>query len=347
MQLRKALKFIGPLLFLILPLLLLQEPVRGAIQSNRAFVGLNHQPSILSQATDRTVLAAAEAQLLQAARFRPNPASTQRMLAVVQQAQRDAALACRPTACPPIVVQQIQGAAPSATIATEDLIWWGLQKEKEGNLPAAEFFYQWVTEQEPELGDGWYYLGQVYAAQNLNPRAVNAYLQAAEAPTWKERGASDAYLALGNLYASSEPDRARDYYEQALSRDQFGDTAAKAAAHYQLAEILLLNETNPAAALPHYQAALTLTPGDHWARLRLGYTIYWATGELAAAEKEIQAAVQAWPDEKYLQWPYFYLGEIYEDAGMIPDAIAAYEQVLRLDPADIRIQERLAILRSQ
>jgi hypothetical protein len=32
---------------------------------------------------------------------------------------------------------------------------------------------------------------------------------------------------------------------------------------------------------------------------------------------------------------------------MIPDAIAAYEQVLRLDPADIRIQERLAILRSQ
>jgi tetratricopeptide (TPR) repeat protein len=326
MQLRKALKFIGPLLFLILPLLLLQEPVRGAIQSNRAFVGLNHQPSILSQATDRTVLAAAEAQLLQAARFRPNPASTQRMLAVVQQAQ---------------------GAAPSATIATEDLIWWGLQKEKEGDLPAAEFFYQWVTEQEPELGDGWYYLGQVYAAQNLNPRAVNAYLQAAEAPTWKERGASDSYLALGNLYASSEADRARDYYEQALSRDQFGDTAAKAAAHYHLAEILLLNETNPAAALPHYQAALTLTPGDHWARLRLGYTIYWATGELAAAEKEIQAAVQAWPDEKYLQWPYFYLGEIYEDAGMIPEAIAAYEQVLRLDPADIRIQERLAILRSQ
>lgn len=326
MQPRKALKFIGPILFLTLPLLLLQEPARGAIHSNRAFVSLNHQPLLLSQTADRTVLAAAEAQLLQAAQLRPNPASTQRMLAVVQHAQ---------------------GASPSSTIATEDLIWWGLQKEKEGDLLAAEYFYQWVTEQQSELGDGWYYLGQVYAAQNLNPRAVNAYLQAAAAPTWEERGASDAYLALGNLYASSEPGLARDYYEQALNRDQFGSTAAKAAAHYQLAETLLLNETNPAAALPHYQAALTLTPGDHWARLRLGYALYWGKGDLAAAEKEIQAAVEAWPDEKYLQWPYFYLGEIYEDAGMVQEAITAYEQVLRLDPAETRVQERLVTLRSQ
>ncbi|MBK9051480.1 MAG: tetratricopeptide repeat protein [Chloroflexi bacterium] len=87
------------------------------------------------------------------------------------------------------------------------------------------------------------------------------------------------------------------------------------------------------AAIPYYQATLALTPQDHWARLRLGYALYWGAGDLSAAVTAIQQAITAWPDEKYRQWPYFYLGEVYENAGLVPEAVAAYERALQLDPA--------------
>ncbi len=197
------------------------------------------------------------------------------------------------------------------------------------------------------MGDGWYHLGLVYAAQNRSTEADNAFQRASASPEWQLNGPSDVYLALGNLNFENEPDKARNYYEQALSVDQFGETAAQAQTHYQLGELLLFSESNPVAAIHHYQTVLTLTPDDHWARLRLGYALYWGNGQLSEAEEMIQAAIAGWPDEKYLQWPYFYLGEIYQDAGLMVEAIAAYEQVLALDPAETRAQERLEELQGQ
>jgi tetratricopeptide (TPR) repeat protein len=164
-------------------------------------------------------------------------------------------------------------------------------------------------------------------------------------------GHSDTYLAWGNLLRTIRPEThleiARDHYEQALALDQFNDTAQQAAAHYQLGELVLWHDDDPAGAISHYQAALELAPADHWARLRLGYALYWSSGDVALAEQEILSAIDHWPGTAHLKWPYFYLGEIYEHAGRTAQAIAAYESLLTLDPTDERVQERLDALRSQ
>jgi len=322
---RKVVNRLIRLVFLLAPVILLLWRGWGAVQVNRAFVVLNHQSSVFTADQDSMILATAEAQLRAALQYLGPATATQRMLAVVQRAQ---------------------GQRASTGLVASDLLWWGEQKEKAGEWSAAAYLYQWATDQQPDLGDSWVHLGRAYEAQDLADEAMAAYVVAAAAPTWHTFGPSDAYLALGNLTLVTESGLARDYYEQALHVDQFGDAAAKATTHYQLGELLLLHEANPVAAIPHYQATLTLAPRDHWAQLRLGYALYWGTGDLSAAVTAIQRAISVWPDEKYLQWPYFYLGEIYENAGLATEAVTAYERVLQLDPAHELAQQRLTVLRS-
>ncbi len=322
---RQVLNRLSPILLLLVPTILFFARGWGAMQVNRAFVTLNHQPALFSDNQDGLILATVEAQLTAAQSHLGPTDSTQRMLAVVQQAQG-------------------QNAPVGMTVP--DLWWWAAQKEKAGEWAAAAYLYQWATDIQPGLGDSWFYLGRAYETQHRTDEARAAYLIAAAAPTWHTFGSSDVYLALGNLTPMTETRVARAYYEQALELDQFGDAAAKAAAHYQLGEILLLHEANPVDALPHYQATLALTPDDHWAQLRMGYALYGATGDWPAAAAAIQNAIDTWPDEKYLSWPYFYLGDIYQDAGLITEAVAAYERVLQLDPAHASAQQRLTVLRS-
>jgi len=326
MKFRPVVNRLSRLVFLVVTTILLLWRGWGAVQLNQAFVTLNHQPSVLTDDQDPIILATTEMQLSTALQYLGPAISIQRMLAVVQRAQGQR--------------------TSSIDVTVGDLLWWGEQKEKAGEWPAAAYLYHWATDQQPDLGDSWLHLGRAYEMQDLTDEAMDAYLLAAAAPTWHTFGPSDAYLALGNLTLVTESGLARDYYEQALELDQFGDAAAKAATHYQLGELLLLHEVNPVAAIPHYQAALAMSPNDHWVQLRLGYALYWGTGDLPAAVTTIHQAIQDWPDEKYLQWPYFYLGEIYENAGLATEAVAAYERVLQLDPAHELAQQRLTILRS-
>ena len=305
---------------------------QGAILRNRAFVALNHLPSLFTTEADPAVLAAAEAQLAAALGHQPGRASTRRMLALVQRAQGE----------------QI---AQPASISASDLLGWGRQKQQVGALDESIYLYRWATEVEPDLGDAWYSLGRLYEAKEEWAEALDAYQRAATSWTWQAVGRSDAYVALGDLYRARWPDgqagAAGDSYRQALAIAHFSDARLAAAAHYGLGELLLWREDDPRSATLHYRAALALRPADHWARLRLGYALYWGSGDVAAAETEILAAIDQWPDERHLKWPYYYLGELYEDAGLTPKAMTAYEQVVALDPADERVRRRLAALQDR
>jgi tetratricopeptide (TPR) repeat protein len=301
----------------------------GALQSNRALVVLNQLPSLLSSEIDAAILVRTERQLLTSLRFRPTHASTWRMLALVQRAQ---------------------GVETPTGFNARDLLIWGQQKQRGGDLEAALYLYHWATDVEPTLADAWYHLGTAYQAQAAWAAVHQAYQQASLATTWHEVGRSDLYAAQGDLFLVMQPPdpvRAGEQYQRALALDQFNDADGRAAAHYQFGELLLWQAGDPATAVPHYRAALAIRPGDHWARLRLGYALYWSNAGVEAAETEILAAIAQWPDEKYLKWPYFYLGEIYENAGLPDKAMAAYEHVVMLDPADERVQTRLALLRSR
>jgi tetratricopeptide (TPR) repeat protein len=298
-----------------------------ALQANLALVALNRLPSVFSTEVDAAALAAAETQLEAAAVRLPARASTLRALALVRRAQGEPAA---------------EGISPA------ELVWWGRQKQQAGDLDAARYLFEWATELQPELGDAWYYAGGVYQAQAAWDAARSAFERAAAAGIWQTAGPSDAYLALGDLAGIAPGDAdwtaARDRYRQALELDRFGEPGRKAAAHYRLGELLLWDGGDPEAAIPHYRAALAIDPGDQWARLRLGYALYWGARDLAAAEATIITAIDQWTDERYRKWPYFYLAEIYADAGRTEQAVAAYEQVLALDPADERVRERLAAL---
>jgi len=305
----------------------------GALPGNYAFVTLNQLPSLFASDLDPAALARTETQLLTALDYQPERASTWRMLALVRRAQ---------------------GAKAPTGLTADELLRWGRQKEQGGDLGAAQYLYQWATDVEPDLGDGWYRLGNLYQTQEALTTARQAYERAALASTWQKVGRSDLYAAQADLLLATQPgDSAaapRDLYHQALAVDQFGDMAARATTHYKLGELLLWREGDPATAVAHYRATLAIAPTDHWARLRLGYALYWSgagVANVAAAEREILTAIAQWPDEKHLKWPYFYLGEMYENAGLPLKAIAAYEQVIALDPADERVQARLALLYSR
>jgi tetratricopeptide (TPR) repeat protein len=305
---------------------------RPAVLRNRVFVALNHLPSLFTAAADPTVLAAAEAQLTAALGQQPGRASTRRMLALVQRAQGEE------------ITQP-------ATISAVELLDWGRQKQRLGAPDESAYLYRWATEVAPDLGDAWYYLGRLQEAEEAWAEALDAYQRAAASSTWRVVGRSDVYVALGDLYRTRWPegrsDAARESYRQALAIAHFSEAHLAAAAHYGLGELLLWREDDPAAAAAHYRAALALTPADHWVRLRLGYALYWGHGDVAAAETEIRAAIDQWPDERSLKWPYYYLGELYEDAGLTAKAVAAYEQALALDPADAHIMARLVAIRGR
>jgi tetratricopeptide (TPR) repeat protein len=301
-----------------------------ALPGNYAFVTLNQLPSLFAPDLDPAVLARTESQLLAALEYHPQRASTRRMLAVVRRAQ---------------------GANAPAGLNAGELLEWGQRKEQVGEAAAAHYLYQWAIDVEPDLGDSWYRLGRLYQTQAAVTAALHAYERAALAPTWQNVGRSDVYAAQADVLLVTQPGEslaaARARYRQALAVDHFGDAAGRATTHYRLGELLLWHENDPAAAVPHYRASLATRPADHWARLRLGYALYWSGAGVSVAEREILTAIAHWPDEKYLIWPYFYLGEMYENAGLPLKAIAAYEQVIDLDPANERVQARLVLLRSR
>ena len=301
-----------------------------AWQVNQAFLVVNHQPALLAGGGNPDSLAYVERQLTRVVDRGSGSASVRRMLAVARRSL---------------------GADWAGGVSLPELVRWGRQRQQAGDHAAAAFLFAWAAERAPAVADYWYYLGTAYQGQAHWEAALTAYQRAVEAGEWLQLGPGDAFLAQGIVYQTAWPETqleaARASWQRALADGGFSGPLAEAQAHYRLAEVILWHDRNPAGALPHYEAALALDPADHWARLRLGYTIYWGKGDVAAAERTILAAIAQWPGDSHLKWPYFYLGEIYADAGLWPQAAAAYVQVLSLDPEDGRVRQRLAEVNGQ
>jgi len=141
-----------------------------------------------------------------------------------------------------------------------------------------------------------------------------------------------------------QTDAALAAYEAAIEADDFSANWEAADCHYKRGEVLWWTGRDPRESISEYQQAVTLNPKHHWAHVRLGYALYQAYGDVASAEKEIRQAIAVWPDDKHQKWPHRFLGDIYQEAGMIDQAIAAYQEVLRLDPSDEQVQDILTTL---
>lgn len=224
----------------------------------------------------------------------------------------------------------------------------GEEARKAAQYSDAVTWYKRASVMAPALGDPWYYIGLVRQAQGRWAMALEAYSRALQADVFQDVGRSDVYFRQGVVYqgVSDYQDlrQALILYDVALEIDSFSSDELKAQAFYKRGEVYGLLGRTLSEVIAQYRQALTLRPNHRWARLRLGYALYWKDGELGVAKAEIERALAIWPNNAYRKWPYRYLGDIYRDAGLVDKAVDAYQEALRIDPNDTRVKEILASL---
>jgi tetratricopeptide (TPR) repeat protein len=98
-----------------------------------------------------------------------------------------------------------------------------------------------------------------------------------------------------------------------------------------------------AAAVAAFDKALALFPDDPRAMSEKGWAQFFAK-DLASAEKNTRDAIGRTTDKNLLGSSYYNLGRIQEERGQTPDAIASYQESLRVRPENKIVKERLATL---
>lgn len=221
-----------------------------------------------------------------------------------------------------------------------------------GDLADALAWHRKETALLSEYGDGWYYQGLILSQQENWPAAISAFEEASQRKSFQTPLLSDSYLKQGSIYQwvadYKDLDKALSMYDTALQIDMFSVEEVKAETYYKRGEIYgwLGREQD---SMIEFQKALDLDPSHKWAHLRHGYSRYWVDKELVPAEQEIKDVIAAWTKSKSINliWAYRYLGEIYEDAGMISAAVAAYQDAAQLDPTNAYIRDKLAGLNKE
>jgi tetratricopeptide (TPR) repeat protein len=230
----------------------------------------------------------------------------------------------------------------------QDLINAGEVRRKSQDYTEASEWYNQAKLLERDSGDPWYYLGLLYEDQKMWQQAIDAYQKATASVRFDQIGQSDPFYRIGIIYQSRmqplQPESALAAYDSALAANDFGSVVVAADCHYKRGYVLSWLGVDPRQSLLEYRAALKLYPLHHWAHLRLGEVLYQAYGDAVSAEAEAKEAVALWPDDNYKKWPYRLLGDISRDTGLIDAAISYYQEVLRLDPKDVEVQEILTSL---
>lgn len=107
--------------------------------------------------------------------------------------------------------------------------------------------------------------------------------------------------------------------------------------------------TDHAAAIPLFEEAIRLDPGNAWAHCELANALNEMGRYLEAAEAA-RAALAIGGDGKLLGAAHYCLGRAYEETGLVADAIANYEASLRVRPSGGGawvVERRLAGLRGR
>jgi len=147
-----------------------------------------------------------------------------------------------------------------------------------------------------------------------------------------EGGLKRAWLALGQLLASRNPDAAIEAYEQAASADP-NDTEPRL-----LAGSLLERQDRPADAEKQYQRALTADPNSSDAMAALT-NLYMQQRRFPDAESLLRKLVILRPQDASV---HLQLGRMLVISGKNDEAVAEMETGIKLDPSDRKAQHDLA-----
>jgi protein O-mannosyl-transferase len=105
----------------------------------------------------------------------------------------------------------------------------------------------------------------------------------------------------------------------------------------------LLKVGNLPEAVAEFDAAMRLEPQSPMAHFNLGYALSRMPGRLGDAIAEYQTAVSGAPD---FADAHKNLGNALLKAGRVPEAVAAFEQVVRLRPGDSGVRQQLGELKA-
>ena len=223
-----------------------------------------------------------------------------------------------------------------------DFIEAGKRKLEIGNFDSAITWFQTAVLSFPQTADANYELGMAYQKGQHWAHAILAYDMALAQGAFQNVHLGDVYYQKGLIYQSAPEftDIAQAFamYDAALETGAFSSAFIHANGYYKRGEIYLWMNDHLEEAISDFQQAITLYPMHYLAHLRLGYTMYQASGDVQQAEAEILRAIELWPNLNQKEWPYRVLGEIYEAADWTDKAIAAYQEALNINPEDTKAQ---------
>jgi tetratricopeptide (TPR) repeat protein len=101
------------------------------------------------------------------------------------------------------------------------------------------------------------------------------------------------------------------------------------------------NQKKYGEAADSYKAALAIEPENPQANYQMAFTLF-SVGKNAEALPFIDKATKA-PNPKFTAAAYSLMGSIYQGSGQLPNAVTAYQNAIKADPANQRIYYNLGV----
>ncbi len=187
-----------------------------------------------------------------------------------------------------------------------DLLIVGSDYVELGDYSDADKWFSKSVEWDPKSVWGWYYLGRTKYNENRFEEAIAALQQALRLDPKHVRAEDN----LGLCYqALQRADDAAEAFRQSIAWE--GDTPTDAAPFTDMGAFLL-ERSQPEAALPYLQKAITIAPQDGRAHQQLGKA-YANLNRLSEAQTELETAEKLTPANAPL---HYILAQVYRKQGM-------------------------------
>ncbi len=237
--------------------------------------------------------------------------------------------------------QQALSAWQNANISGDWLIQKGNQYRWLKQYDEAMNWYTLSTELEPAWGDGWYYIGDIYASQGDWEKALEFYQTAISKIEHYQHDVtiSNIECNIGWLYhwikVRHDSDKALEHYNIAISYDDFSTDGAKANCYFKRAELFLWRFEQPENAVQDYSMVLELEHDNVRVMATQQLAHYMASHDLKQTESDLLNILEIYPDNV---WGYWRLGDIYRLSGQKDKAIIMYQSGLIIDPQNRQLQ---------
>ncbi len=249
--------------------------------------------------------------------------------------------------------------------STEAWLWLGIAQERRKDWPDAELAYRQALRYEPSATQAGVALARVLLAQNKPQpalemaRSMLAY-RAEDGRIWLAIGAAERALGHADEAKQAfahvvqlEPWNSEAYAGLVSIASLQGDWRSALFAQRQLLQIegenpanwlelagLYLRNARPERALTSAEHVIDLAPGNAEAWFYKGAALHGLKRRHEAIEA-MQKAIALKP--QHPEWVWGWLGDIYAELNILPEALAAYRAALRFTPGDASLRMRYGI----